>query len=252
LRRAIAAFVIAIGLHELLAMLVPSPARTAPSSREVVAHVTIARIVVRPSPSPTPRARIVPHVRVPANAEPKFVRPARTAATARPAIAPRERPARPRPPSVSHAKPIWDVPTGAQAAGGGSRSGTASGGAGGNGVSGSGAGGSEPCGYVEFSNPHGSRYDPQTRGFWVDIQMSVRFPDGRSDSVLLDYPWFYRSEAANPWSDRNLHDPNFPTTFQPPPPDKRANEPAIVQYVIAHTSAGGYTLLKDCPSPPPR
>ena len=149
----------------------------------------------------------------------------------------------------SHAKPVWDIPAGGQGASAGNRSGA---GSAGNGISGNGAaGGGEPCGFVEFSDPHGSRFDSRTHGFWVDIRLSVHFPDGRAESLLLDYPWYYASEASNPWSDQNLNDPNFPTTFQSPPPDKLANEPPLVRYVIAHTGPGGYTLLKDCPAPKP-
>ncbi|MBV9719619.1 MAG: hypothetical protein JOZ77_09875 [Candidatus Eremiobacteraeota bacterium] len=114
---------------------------------------------------------------------------------------------------------------------------------------GSGAASSEePCGFVTFSDPHGSRYDPDTRGFWVDIRMSVHFADGTAQSMLLDYPWYYASEAANPWSDRNLKDANFPTRFQAPPPNKSGGEPTLVQYVVAHSTADGMTLLNDCPA----
>jgi hypothetical protein len=166
--------------------------------------------------------------------------------------------ARPKPPPFSNAKPIWDIPVGAQGAGAGNRSGAGSLGNGtaGNGAGNSGSGngpaaGSEPCGFVEFSDPHGSRYDPRTHGFWVDIRMSVHFPDGRTESILLDYPWYYTGEASNPWSRGNLNDPGFPTTFQAPPPDKLPNEPPLVQYVIGHSTKEGFTLLRDCPSPAP-
>ncbi len=150
------------------------------------------------------------------------------------------------------------MPIGAQGAGAGARvaagslgSGGASGSGAGSGNGGGAAAGSAPCGFVDFSDPNGSRFDPKTGGFWVDIRMSVHFPDGQSDSVTLDYPWYYPNESANPWSDRNLSDPNFPTTFQWPPPGKRAGEPPLVQYVIAHTFADGRTLLKPCAAAPP-
>jgi hypothetical protein len=111
--------------------------------------------------------------------------------------------------------------------------------------------GEEPCGFVTFSDPHGSQYDPQTRGFWVDIRMSVHFADGSRQSLILDYPWYYPSEVANPWSDQNLKDPNFPMRFQAPPAGRIENEPPLVQYVISHSTAEGLTLLKDCPEPSP-
>jgi hypothetical protein len=80
--------------------------------------------------------------------------------------------------------------------------------------------------------------------------MSVHFADGTSQSMILDYPWYYPSEAANPWSDQNLKDPNFPTRFQPPPADRIDGEPPLVQYVVTHSTADGLTLLRYCPEPP--
>lgn len=114
------------------------------------------------------------------------------------------------------------------------------------------ASGDEPCGFVEFSDPHGSQFDRQTGGFWVDIRLSVHFGDGTSQSVLLDYPWYYASEAVNPWSDQNLRNPNFPTRFQPPPSAKALQEPELVKYVVQHSTPDGMTLLKDCPTPGPQ
>jgi hypothetical protein len=81
--------------------------------------------------------------------------------------------------------------------------------------------------------------------------MAVHFSDGSSQSMMLDYPWYYSSEAANPWSDQNLKDPSFPTRFQPPPPSKLAAEPPLVQYVISHSTPDGMTLLHDCPQTSP-
>lgn len=78
--------------------------------------------------------------------------------------------------------------------------------------------------------------------------MSVHFADGSAQSVMLDYPWYYPSEAANPWSDQNLKDPNFPTRFQPPPADRVSGEPPLVQYVAQHSTPDGMTLLRDCPA----
>ena len=128
----------------------------------------------------------------------------------------------------SQSRPVWDVGLGHASAG------------------------TLPAGngpVVTFSDPHGSQYDPRTRGFWVDIRMSVHFAGGSSQSMILDYPWYYPSEAANPWSDQNVRDPNFPARFQTPPPEKLAAEPALVQYVAAHSTADGMTLLHDCPAP---
>ena len=147
------------------------------------------------------------------------------------------------------------MPVGAQSAGAARAPGAGSTGSGGTG-SGAGSGGSgsgtadatQPCGYVEFSDPHGSHYDPNAGGYWVDIEMTVDFPDGHTESLMLDYPWYYRSAASNPWSPQNLDNPDFATRFQSPPPAKRAGEPALVQYVIAHSTADGLTRLRTCPS----
>ncbi|MBV9232616.1 MAG: hypothetical protein JO030_01125 [Candidatus Eremiobacteraeota bacterium] len=146
----------------------------------------------------------------------------------------------------SGGKPAWaDAIHGNDAASSGAAStlGRGDGGAG----NGGGAG-EEPCGFVTFSDPHGSRFDSATHGFWVDIKMSVHFADRSLQSILLDYPWYYPSEAANPWSGQNLRDPNFPTRFQPPPSEKLASEPPLVRYVIAHSTPDGMTILKDCPA----
>jgi len=150
------------------------------------------------------------------------------------------------------AKPVWDV-AGAPANAGASLAGSGVA-ASGNGTATNGGGaaasGAEPCGFVTFSDPHGSQFDPRTRGFHVDIRMSVHFADGTAQSMILDYAWYYASEADKPWSDRNLKDPGFPTRFQTPPPDKAANEPSLVRYVMQHSTTDGMTLLRDCPSPP--
>ncbi len=155
---------------------------------------------------------------------------------------------------TSSSRPVWDaagsanagamVASARSAAGGGTAAG-----AGGAGVAPSGD--TRSCGFVTFSDPHGSQYDSRTRGFWVDIRMAVRFSDGSTQSMILDYPWYYPSEAANPWSDQNLRDPNFPTRFQQPPSEKAAGEPPLVQYVMTHSTADGLTLLRDCPAPDP-
>jgi len=150
---------------------------------------------------------------------------------------------------------VWDVGSGRGAGQvAAAQAGTALGSGSGSGAQGTGSGpatGSEPCGFVEFSDPHGSAFDPRTRGFYVDIRMRVHFADGTSQSLVLDYPWYYSSEADNPWSDQNLRDPDFPTRFQPPPQSKLGDEPELVRYVMDHSTAEGLTLLRDCPSPAP-
>lgn len=158
----------------------------------------------------------------------------------------------PRTSRASNSKPLWDVANAASPAA--SLAGAAAGAGSGSGEQGNGSGaasGDQPCGFVTFSDPHGSHFDTRTGGFWVDIRMSVHFSAGTSQSMILDYPWYYSSEAANPWSDQNLKDPNFPTRFQPPPAGKVAGEPPLVKYVMERSTPDGMTLLRDCPTPAP-
>jgi hypothetical protein len=214
-----------------------------------VTHVRIAEVAVRPTPTPvavaTPRPLVLAHAVV--VMQHQFI--ARTV-EGRSARAPRR-----VAPLALHAgvaynsRPVWDV----RSATASSHSGLSTFGAGaGAHASGNAAvNADEPCGFVTFSNPHGSHYDPSTHGFWVDIRMAVHFSDGSSQSLMLDYPWYYSSETANPWSVQNLKDPSFPTRFQTPPPSKTAAEPPLVQYVIAHSTPNGMTLLRDCPETSP-
>ncbi|HTU82798.1 MAG TPA: hypothetical protein VMF61_11750 [Candidatus Acidoferrales bacterium] len=251
------AFALSIAIHEVLAGLIP--AQPPPQSRtETVERATIARIEHRPLPIPPPRPpprRAVRHARVIAVTEFHAVAHTTTGRQAPKAIVHHAGAARPKPPKFGQTRPVWDLPVGGRGAGAGNGAGA---GSVGNGGTGTGAGdtgngngaaaGTQPCGFVEFSDPHGSKYDARTGGFWVDIRLTVHFPDGHSESQLLDYPFYYASEALNPWSDRNRSNPAFPTLFQTPPPQDAASEPPLVQYVMAHTTRDGYTLLKDCPS----
>ena len=256
-RRFWIALALALAVHEIFAGLVPAP-RGQTAQDETVARVTIARIEPRrtPAPTPAPHPAVHRHSYVVAAVTPQIASVSAGRSARREPVR-HNAAARPRPPVVSHAKPVWDLPVGAHDAGAGTQSGAGSPGESGSGSgtgqsgNGSGAGGGEvPCGYVTFSDVHGSRYDAQSGGFWVDIRMSVHFPDGTSDSLMLDYPFYYASEAASPWSAQNRQNNDIPVLFQPPPAAQRAGEPAIVQYVIAHSDRSGFTLLKDCPSAP--
>lgn len=248
-RRLLAATIVAFALHGAFAVFIP--ARRADPGPETVARIALARVERRPNPtpSPTPTAASTPapRSRPPSSAPLTDVRVLR-------APAPRAGSMRPIVRSTAQAQPELDVPAGGSGAGSGSLSGTGGGGASGSGGGdrgGGGTGGVQPCGFVTFSDPEGSRYDAATGGFYVTIAMTVHYANGDTASIALDYQWYYPSEAANPWSRRNRDDPNFPTTFQQPPPDKRDAEPPLVRYVMEHTSADGYTLLKACPSASP-
>ncbi len=105
---------------------------------------------------------------------------------------------------------------------------------------------SEPCGFVAFTNTN-AQYDKSTGGFYRDIRMEVHLGGGRVQGIVLDWRWYYPSEAADPWSDQNLPNQDFPVRFQFPPADKRPNEPSVVQYVMSHSTPEGLTTLKDCP-----
>ncbi len=164
-------------------------------------------------------------------------------------------PAAPEATRLSNSRPVWELANGhagsaALLAGNGTAAGTGSG----SGTQGNGndiVSGDEPCGFVTFSDPHGSQFDSRTGGFWVDVRMSVHFAGGSTQSMILDYPWYYASEAANPWSDRNARDPSFPMRFQSPPAEKVAGEPPLVKYVMERSTPDGMTLLRDCPTATP-
>jgi hypothetical protein len=246
------AFAISFGLHEAAAGLVPRNVVEA-SPREIVTHARILTVAVRPVATPVPRRlkpRRIRNPRVSAKKAPAA--PARrlgTHSNPHNTIAPRTA-VRSEPAQFANSKPVWDV----EGSIAGAASGKSAGSGNGSGTQGNGSGSASanaPCGFVVFSDPHGSQFDPRTRGFWVDIRMSVHFADGSSQSTVLDYPWYYADESANPWSDQNLRDPSFPTRFQSPPPNKIAGEPPLVQYVVTHSTPDGLTLLKDCPESAP-
>ena len=102
------------------------------------------------------------------------------------------------------------------------------------------------CGFVEFLQE--GRTEVNQAGVVRErVKMSVRYADGRSDFVSLDWYWYYPSTAADPFSSENLRKP-VTVLFQSPPADKLAKEPFAVKYVMAHTTPEGKTTLEDCPS----
>ena len=234
------AFAISIAVHETVAGTIP-PAQVA-TQRETVTSARVVHVTVyatpRPPAPPAPRPIVTPRP-VPARTR------SLTAPVVHVAAHPHYRAHIVRAAHMeANARPVWDTAVGVSPTGAVT---VADGGTGSRGNDSTATSREPPCGFVTFSDPHGSRFDAQTRGFWVDIRMSVHFADGSSQSVLLDYPWYYASEAANPWSDQNLKDPNFPTRFQPPPAAKMSGEPPLVQYVLTHSTRDGMTLLANCP-----
>jgi len=262
-RRLIIAFAIAIALHEIVAAFVHWLRQPA-EAPEQISVLHIVRIERRPTPKPTarptPKATATPHVVVKVNPAP-----------AAPKAAPHKGAAKAIAHTVHHAPHIEHivVPKIAHAGPGLTRSGAGTGangtsrgtgtGSGGQGT-GTGSGGrgtgnyasaNEPCGYVEFVPNAEPIYDKNSGAFRETIKMTVHYADGHVDSQRLDWLWYYPSESADPWSAQNekLH-PDAPIPFQPPPSDKAAGEPPIVQYVVQHSTADGYTLLKQCPPAP--
>jgi hypothetical protein len=253
-RRLLIAFAISIALHEIVAGLVPANSWRTPANREVIVRASVTRIAVRIRPSPKP-PKPRPHrfLPLPVAAPIKLLLVKNFAGRSAHQIAAQSHPAL-RLASSASDRPVWDATASGAKNGALVAAGLGAGAGNGAGLQGNGTGaasGDEPCGFVEFSDPHGSQFDRRTGGFWVDVRMSVHFADGSSQSLLLDYPWYYPNEAANPWSDQNLHDPNFPTRFQSPPSAKTSGEPELVQYVIHHSTPDGMTLLKDCPTAAP-
>ena len=184
-RRLAVAIALSIAAHEVLAGLIPASSDRSPAVRESLSDVrilTVRRLATpAPRPIPTPVERLVfTHAlrAVPAREGASGAPSARRRIAMHPVKLAVHRAA-----FAAHfeTKPVWD----AASTGTGSQSGTASANGSGNG-SGAGAQGAgtaavktnEPCGFVTFSDPHGSQYDSRTRGFYVDIRMSVHFADG--------------------------------------------------------------------------
>ncbi|HEY3675166.1 MAG TPA: hypothetical protein VGK84_04175, partial [Candidatus Tumulicola sp.] len=202
LRRLGLAAIAALALHAVVAALLPQ--QPPASAREAVAPVTLARIEPRvtptpritPAPTPPPRANVpIAPVLVPATASPAPRSVVHAVAAAKSGSL------RPLVRSLARSRPIWNAPAGGHGAGSGSHNGPGgdSGTGNGGGTGGNGAGGgAQPCGFVTFSDPNGSRYDKSTGGFYVDISMTVHFSNGGTSSLMLDYPWYYPSESANP------------------------------------------------------
>jgi len=239
----VVAVALSIGLHEIIAGFARNPAAPAAPPAETVHRVTIARIETRPTPTPKPKP-----VRTPAPLSPVAPVHPRAASAAPRAALRREGAARPVPREAQAASDVAALPAAQDAEGAGTGQGAGSPGDGGTGSANAGAadGGNEPCGAVDFVG-HGVRYDAAAGGFFVAIKLVVHFPDGHAESLPLDYPFYYASAAENPFSEQNRNNPAVPVVLQTPPPALAAGEPALLQYVVKHTAAEGFTLLEQCP-----
>lgn len=256
------AFAVSIAVHEIIAGLVPPITPHQTQVREKVERFTVARIVRKPKPTPsptprpTPKPQVLAHARIVTTVQPTIIPKTTSGKSAQKETIKRAGAARPKPPKISHAKPIWDIPVGAQGAGAGKGVGAGSLGSGGHGAgagnSGTGSGAGEaPCGSVYFQsvNMQPPKFD-RTTGFYVydQIRMSVHMADGSVQDIVLDYPWRYKDEAGDPFIEGHS---DVPMIFQFPPKAMRPNEPPLVQYVMSHTTREGFTELSDCPSAAP-
>lgn len=243
-RRFLLAIACSIAVHEIVAVTIPPFLKQPPEAKEVVEHVTIAKLVTpTPSPTPVPTPKATPRVislnvnegkqaikePIKRNAENKVV-----------------------PPKTIHTKPIWDiVPIKAgQGAGAGTDKGAGSLGTGGNGT-GAGnegnGGGAGPCGAVDFEEKGLAIFNDATGLYeYNHVNAIVHFADGTAQTVTLDWAWGYKSEDVDPFKHADL-----PLYFQFPPKSMRASEPELVQYIMRNSNAGGHTLLnEDCPNIP--
>jgi hypothetical protein len=107
----------------------------------------------------------------------------------------------------------------------------------------------QPCGDVEFVPGEAPKYRGTTAA--ETIRATVRFPDGHTESADFPYPWIYPDAAdTDPWSPRNIANPDFPARAQLPPPGADPSRfPELIRYILNHTRPDGTTVLQDCPNP---
>ncbi|HTA37884.1 MAG TPA: hypothetical protein VK760_02350 [Candidatus Acidoferrales bacterium] len=240
------AFAISIAIHEVAAGLIARPGAPAPV-RETIAHVTTARIVPPPAPTPRPTPKPTPPPKTPPPLT--FTHAPIVVARAAPRAAIRRNAAAPPLLPVANAADASAAPSPGSAEGTGAGDATGAGSPG-DGGTGTGGGADEPCGGVTFIS-HGARVDPSTNAYFVTIRMSVSFPDGHAESTILDYPFYYPNAAANPFTPQNRNNPDVGVLMQTPPPALAPGEPPLVQYVVKHTAADGFTLMAPCPGAAP-
>jgi hypothetical protein len=244
-RRLTIAAALALVLHAIGLWLIP-PQRAVEAPQEaIVARVTLAHIVRTPTPRPSPTPTPPPHrvlAALPSGVHARVERIKHAGAR------------RPTPPKVVYATPDAAIPTGAQAAGAQNGAGAGSvstvngnGNGAGNAGTGLGNGGAYPCGAIDFESTGVAALDDAT-GYYErsNIVATVYFSDGSYQKTTLDWTWHYKSEDQDPF----LNDA-APMLFQFPPTAQRASEPAIVQYIIAHTYVNGRAeLIENCPNIP--
>ncbi|GAC1578814.1 MAG: hypothetical protein NVS3B7_12550 [Candidatus Elarobacter sp.] len=264
--RMIVAFALAIALHEILLGAVHGPARP----RDTESEAATTRIVFekpRPTPKPTPRPSPTPRPTPPPTPEPRITPPPRSTPAPVQQVAARAkgRPAKHRgggahkahvakTKSGTYANPkAAGAGTGASTGQGSGNAPGTGGGLAGNGLGNAGNGNgavnaNTPCGFVDFKPTGAPRYSNGTA--YEPIAATVTFPDGHSETANFPYKWVYpNGEQNDPWSDTNLRkDATAPAPMQAPPAGADVSSyPPLIQYIIKHTDASGFTLLPECP-----
>jgi hypothetical protein len=267
-RRTVAALVCAIAVNVLLlavAALRSQPIESSPPP-VFVADVAIVRATPAPTPTPSPHPTPTPTPPPEHRAVPKPI-----VAIAVQTASPAPRIAQPKAVSLGHGSaarrlrnfvvnarpaPVAGTSAGSGAVGAGTSAGTAASngvgglaGAGGTGTggTGSGTGGeNELCGFVEL---HPMK---EAKALRESMAAIVHYADGRSENAVFPYEFRYKTDAADPFSQRNVDRNDIPALVQPPPPgtDMADANPAIV-YILKHTDANGATDLHDCPGAKP-
>jgi hypothetical protein len=271
-RRAGAALVCALVVNVSLLAAWAAAYRPRPIATSPPAVILAAVAIVRATPAPTPRPTPTPTPPPPPEhrAVPKPV-----VAVAVQAASPAPRAAQPKAASLGQGsaarrfrnfvvnarpRPVAGTSAGSGAVGTGASAGTAAStgigglaGSGGTGTGGTGNGtGGEPelCGFVEL---HPTKEAKALRDGTILETMAaiVHYADGHSETAAFPYDFRYRTDAADPFSQRNI-ERDIPALVQPPPPGTNLADanPAIV-YILKHTDANGATDLHDCPGTKP-
>jgi hypothetical protein len=268
--RMIVAIALAVAIHEVVLSLMHVPSRPA-NSEEAAVTTKIVFETPRPTPRPTP----TPKPTQPPTPPPRITPAPHVTVAAIAQVAGRAKghPAPHRGGGARHAKAKAKKATTyanpkAAGAGTGTSTGQGSGdtpavggglGGQGSGTSGNGNGSvnaDTPCGFVDFAPYEAPRYRNGTA--YEPIQAKVTFPDGHTQSEKFPYPWIYPDgEQNDPWSDTNLRkaqsqvrpggEPPEALLQLPPPGADTSNYPSLIQYILSHTDANGYTVLKPCP-----
>jgi hypothetical protein len=272
--RIIVAIALSIAIHEVALSLLHLPSR-ANNTEDVAATTKIVFEKPPPTPRPTPKPTPTPKATQPPTPPPHVTPPPHATAAPAPQIAGRAKghPAKHRGGGAHRAiaKAKTGVYANPYAAGSGTGTSTGHGsgnapGAGG-GLNGTGSGNSgngngavnanTPCGFVLFTPRDAPRYNNGTAS--ETVIATVTYPDGHTEQERFPYPWVYpNGEANDPWSSTNLRkadevarsgrpDPGVPAQL-PPPGSDTSGYPSVIQYILAHTDSGGFTILHPCPN----